>query len=1097
MFDEATEALIRQAPLLSGLDRDRVGRILTDAYAKLIGIRVQLRGTQPGVPPPELTAVLDLIQRMAQTYEAFAHVLPAGEMRKGAAFVAATAYKLLVSMANLQRADGSTAFLSQRGVSASVAAAVLFLIAEYTAEAGEIAPAPDRTAKWSTDVALAAALGFLARGELSELKNINLIQSPVEAGREDEAALEHLWEHLIQGVKALGEEILAERNGAGSDDFFTRAFQLSAHHSELDLASGYELGAMPGPHHLAALLRSAGPSLRGMALARTAPPGGVGPKWKTFARAAADRRPFLWPSHLAAIQSGYLERGRSAVVSFPTGAGKSIVAEMRIAATLARGGRVIYLAPTHALVRQICSDLATAFPKENVRDTLLNTGDYAELEDETLPAVAVMTPERCFTLIGVSEQAFVDVETIVFDECHLLHAENAAADRRALDATLCLLRLLAIAPKADVLLMSAMMANTVEIATWLHEATGRVVEPVQVRWKPTRQARGCLVFREDELNKLTELLNAARPKAQAAKAKRVALAKAKGKSIKSEDAAPPADVQRQLVATPQAFFSLTHTWASRDSKDYALVQLGAEKIALTANEFWKVTPNRNLVAADLAVRFARAEAKTVIFVQNPRACESVARRVAEAFGGAADVPVPSAEDEKLLARIEEELGARVHSYVDPTRPVAVHHSLLLVDERRWNEQIFRRKDGIAVLCATNTLAQGMNLPAEAVIIAGDERFDVATNRMERLEAHEVLNAAGRAGRAGAHAQGVVLVIPGQVVQINTTELKIGGRWIELQEDLFSKSDQCLEIRDPLEAILDTVQGGVVPESTLGYLYWRLPVDEDGTVGDAGKRLLATSLAAFRMRGRRDECTNRVDKLVAAARLARSTTPVDGWQGRVMTAAGVSPGTVTSIFQRLTKTGLPATVRDVAAWTIAWMREGLAERCSTFFRDKNVAGLAGSMPVDPKLLPEWYDAFLKRFEAPLTQWIAGETFLAIEKTLLGGKVTAKLERARGFALNVVGDFAYAVGVVGQIARAASEELLVQIPSVSLATAAACVREGFDDPFKLAVRFASGATRVGSHTLANQLDAPDAAERESFPALVRAAHRALRNRAPSVP
>lgn len=47
----------------------------------------------------------------------------------------------------------------------------------------------------------------------------------------------------------------------------------------------------------------------------------------------------------------------------------------------------------------------------------------------------------------------------------------------------------------------------------------------------------------------------------------------------------------------------------------------------------------------------------------------------------------------------------------------------------------------------------MNLPAEIVIIAGDSRFDLKAEKMQALEAHEVLNAAGRAGRAGSVHRG--------------------------------------------------------------------------------------------------------------------------------------------------------------------------------------------------------------------------------------------------------------------------------------------------------------------------------------------------------
>ena len=130
---------------------------------------------------------------------------------------------------------------------------------------------------------------------------------------------------------------------------------------------------------------------------------------------------------------------------------------------------------------------------------------------------------------------------------------------------------------------------------------------------------------------------------------------------------------------------------------------------------------------------------------------------------------------------------------------------MLKEERELVESLFRRSDGVNILVATPTLAQGMNLPAEAVILAGDERWDGEQNDQENLEAHELLNAAGRAGRAGYSAKGFVLVIPNRVVSLeysNTGGASIGREWVELKERTFSKSDQCLTVLDPLGKLLD-------------------------------------------------------------------------------------------------------------------------------------------------------------------------------------------------------------------------------------------------------------------------------------------------------
>ena len=94
---------------------------------------------------------------------------------------------------------------------------------------------------------------------------------------------------------------------------------------------------------------------------------------------------------------------------------------------------------------------------------------------------------------------------------------------------------------------------------------------------------------------------------------------------------------------------------------------------------------------------------------------------------------------------------------------AVHHGLLLPDERRLVESLYKRPNELKVLAATSTVAQGMNFPSELVIIGEDSRFDKVTDTKEILEAQELLNAAGRAGRAGQNATGIVLVVPGKVM----------------------------------------------------------------------------------------------------------------------------------------------------------------------------------------------------------------------------------------------------------------------------------------------------------------------------------------------
>jgi hypothetical protein len=175
---------------------------------------------------------------------------------------------------------------------------------------------------------------------------------------------------------------------------------------------------------------------------------------------------------------------------------------------------------------------------------------------------------------------------------------------------------------------------------------------------------------------------------------------------------------------------------------------------------------------------------------------------------------------------------------------ASHHALLLREERELHESLFRRPDGIRVLFATSTLAQGMNLPSEVVIISGDSRFDPQADKMQKLEAHELLNAAGRAGRAAEGAQGVVLLVPSKVIDFDDQNNQISGHWMDLQA-IFEQADQCLVIDDPLKVVLDRIHDGVTQTGASAYLLSKLPLAVAGADDDPAAVLIKRSFSAYR------------------------------------------------------------------------------------------------------------------------------------------------------------------------------------------------------------------------------------------------------------
>ena len=143
----------------------------------------------------------------------------------------------------------------------------------------------------------------------------------------------------------------------------------------------------------------------------------------------------------------------------------------------------------------------------------------------------------------------VDVGLVVFDECHLLSPQGGG--KRSLDAMLCLLQIIKRAPQADLLLLSAMLSNAPDFAAWITEISGRPCTAFQDPWKPSRQARGIVVYQRTRLNQIANAARAAH--------------------ITRLGGGRPARVDTS--ATPMGLFGLHQNWNPAAPADTRLVKL--------------------------------------------------------------------------------------------------------------------------------------------------------------------------------------------------------------------------------------------------------------------------------------------------------------------------------------------------------------------------------------------------------------------------------------------------------------------------------------------------------------------------------------------
>ncbi len=421
----------------------------------------------------------------------------------------------------------------------------------------------------------------------------------------------------------------------------------------------------------------------------------------------------LWPSQLAALRGGLLSSNASAVIKMPTSAGKTRVAELAIVHTLVTqpGAKCIYVAPYRALVSELqhvfmslLSDLG--FQVASVVGSYESDAFEEELAREA--DVLVVTPEKLDLLFRLQRELVSQVRLVILDEGQLVD------DRvRGVKFDILLTRLKRTLPEARVLFASAVVPqeSLEELATWFARQVPATI--VSSDWRPAiqryarlewRQGVGTLQYgRTDEVDLLAEFV--------------------------------PGFIRRQT-------FSFINPATGR------------------VNRRQVPGDSKSEIAAELAFKLA-ALGPVLVFCSQQNFAESVAGALARRLSLLETVQeavrsyfVTSETRARAVAKAW--LGAE-HSVTDwLSRGIAIHHGDVPDAVRKAVEADFRDRR-YRVIVATNTLAQGVNLPLRTVVVHSCWRGD-ATGERHRIPARDYWNIAGRAGRAREETEGTVIHI---------------------------------------------------------------------------------------------------------------------------------------------------------------------------------------------------------------------------------------------------------------------------------------------------------------------------------------------------
>ena len=202
-----------------------------------------------------------------------------------------------------------------------------------------------------------------------------------------------------------------------------------------------------------------------------------------------ERIPFI-PDPFQIQAAEAVERGESVIVTAPTGAGKTLVAEASVAFALQTGRRALYTTPLKALSNQKYGDFVGDYGADRVG---LLTGDNSI---NGRAPVVVMTTEVLRNMIYAGSSDLDDVGVVVLDEVHYLQDRFRGAVWE---------EVIIHAPRhIQLVALSATVSNAGEFTDWVRDRRGRthlVIEehrpvPLESLWavKDLQQADDGLII---------------------------------------------------------------------------------------------------------------------------------------------------------------------------------------------------------------------------------------------------------------------------------------------------------------------------------------------------------------------------------------------------------------------------------------------------------------------------------------------------------------------------------------------------------------------------------------------------------------------------
>ena len=392
-----------------------------------------------------------------------------------------------------------------------------------------------------------------------------------------------------------------------------------------------------------------------------------------------------------------IRSGANVLVSAPTGAGKTLVAEYAMEDAVLRGRRCVYTAPIKALSNQKYRD----FRDDPQVDVGIMTGDVTI---HPTAQVLIMTTEILRNAIFESPDLLQNVEYVIFDEIHYLDDRERGSVWEE--------SLIFLPPEVRLICLSATISNVDEIGSWLREIRPQELEVIHSDKRPVPlshwvHSKRTGTFDVGKLKSVSAL--AKRRRGEGSARRRGGRNRDRGRDRSHGGGGGRRGRRYEEAPDPSPLFDELQKGDRLPALVFSFSRRDVERLA-------RASSSRMLLDEPERKRMAALQEELVELFQ--------------------------LDSGELRGEV---MGMARHG-------VAYHHAGMLPVHKELVERMFTA-GLLKLLFTTETFALGINMPARSVVFQALRKFDGID--FDWLRTRDYMQMAGRAGRQGIDEVGYV------------------------------------------------------------------------------------------------------------------------------------------------------------------------------------------------------------------------------------------------------------------------------------------------------------------------------------------------------